>query len=284
MKNIFDFIFRHFTLLSFLLLQTAAIYMLTQASTSHQTFFSSKMNDATTKINERYYNMRGYFFLRETNEKLAQENARLLNLLGSNISAPDSSIRIVTDSVYKDSLNKYRKYNWLPAKVIGNTVSLQTNFLTLERGSLQGVKKGMAAISPEGIAGVVVEVSENTSKVMSLLHRNSRVSAMLKKDNNAGSIEWDGASPYFLLLRNVSKSAKVLKGDTVVTSTYSANFPPNQIVGRVAEINADPSSNFYTLKIRTAANFFTLQYVYLVENLRYQEQFDLEKSNSKNRE
>jgi rod shape-determining protein MreC len=284
LKNIFDFILRHFTLLSFLLLQTAAIYMLTQASTSHQTFFSSKMNDATTKINERYYNMRGYFFLRETNEKLAQENARLLNLLGSNIAAPDSSIRIVTDSVYKDSLNKFRKYNWLPAKVIGNTVSLQANFFTLERGSIQGVKKGMAAICPEGIVGVVIEVSENTSKVMSLLHRNSRVSAMLKKDNNAGSIEWDGASPYFLLLRNVSKSAKVLKGDTVVTSTYSANFPPNQIVGRVAEINADPSSNFYTLKIRTAANFFTLQYVYLVENLRYQEQFDLEKSNSKNRE
>ena len=284
MKNIFDFILRHFTLLSFLLLQTAAIYMLTQASTSHQTFFSSKMNDATSKINERYYNMRGYFFLRETNEKLAQENARLLNLLGSNIAAPDSSIRIVTDSVYKDSLNKFRKYNWLPAKVIGNTVSLQANFFTLERGSMQGVKKGMAAICPEGIVGVVIEVSENTSKVMSLLHRNSRVSAMLKKDNNAGSIEWDGASPYFLLLRNVSKSAKVLKGDTVVTSTYSANFPPNQIVGHVAEINADPSSNFYTLKIRTAANFFTLQYVYLVENLRYQEQFDLEKSNSKNRE
>lgn len=265
-------------------MQIAAIFMLTQASSSHQTFFSSKINDATSKINERYYNVRGYFFLRETNEKLAQENARLLNLLASNIAAPDSSIRVVIDSVYKDSLNKFRKYNWLPSKVIGNTVSLQTNFLTLERGSLQGVKKGMAAISQEGIVGVVVEVSENTSKVMSLLHRNSRVSAMLKKDNNAGSIEWDGASPYFLLLRNVSKSAKVVKGDTVVTSSYSANFPPNQMVGRVAEINADPSSNFYTLKIRTAANFFTLQYVYLVENLRYQEQFDLEKSNSKNRE
>jgi rod shape-determining protein MreC len=119
---------------------------------------------------------------------------------------------------------------------------------------------------------------------MSLLHRNSRVSAMLKKDNNAGSIEWDGASPYYLLLRNVSKGAKVVKGDTVVTSTYSANFPPYQVVGRVAEIEADPSSNFYTLKIKTAVNFFTVQYVYLVENLRYQEQFELENNNPKNRE
>jgi len=284
LKNIFDFIRRHFTLLSFLLLQIASIYMLTKASTSHQTFFSAKMNDATSKINERYYNMRSYFFLRETNKQLALENARLLNLLRSNISAPDSSMQIVTDSVYKDSLNKFRKYNWLPAKVIGNTVSLQTNFITLERGRLQGVKKGMAAVSPEGIVGVVVDVSDNTSKVMSLLHRNSKVSAMLKKDNNAGSIEWDGASPYYLLFRNVSKSAKVAKGDTVVTSTYSANFPPFQIVGRVAEIDADPSSNFYTLKVKTAVNFFTVQFVYLVENLRYQEQFDLENNNSKTRE
>jgi rod shape-determining protein MreC len=284
LKNIIDFILRHFTFLSFLLLQIASIYMLTKASTSHETFFSAKMGDAASKINERYYNMRGYFFLRETNEKLAQENARLHNLLGSNIAAPDASVRIVTDSVYKDSLNKFRKYNWLPAKVIGNTVSLQTNFLTLERGHLQGVKKGMAAISPEGIIGVVVEVSDNTSKVMSLLHRNSRVSAMLKKDNNAGSIEWDGASPYYLLLRNVSKGAKVAKGDTVVTSTYSANFPPYQIIGRVAEIDADPSSNFYTLKIKTAVNFFTVQFVYLVENMRYQEQFDLENHSPKRRE
>ncbi|MFZ9170752.1 MAG: rod shape-determining protein MreC [Sediminibacterium sp.] len=258
--------------------------MLTTSSISHQTFFSAKMSDATSEINEHYYNMRGYFFLRETNQKLALENARLLNLLRSNISVPDSSIQIVTDSVYKDSLNTYRKYSWFPARVIGNTVSLQTNFLTLERGRLQGVKKGMAAICPEGIVGVVVEVSDNTSKVMSLLHRNSRVSAMLKKDNNAGSIEWDGASPYYLLLRNVSKGAKVVKGDTVVTSTYSANFPPYQIVGRVAEIDADPSSNFYTLKIKTAVNFFTVQFVYLVENLRYQEQFDLENNNSKTRE
>jgi rod shape-determining protein MreC len=284
LKNIIDFILRHFTFLSFLLLQIASIYMLTKVSTSHETYFSAKMSDATSKINERYYNMRGYFFLSETNRQLAQENARLLNLLGTNISAPDSSVRVVTDSVYKDSLNKFRKYNWLPAKVIGNTVSLQTNFLTLERGHLQGVKKGMAAVSPEGIIGVVVEVSDNTSKVMSLLHRNSRVSAMLKKDNNAGSIEWDGASPYYLLLRNVSKGAKVVKGDTVVTSTYSANFPPYQIVGRVAEIEADPSSNFYTLKIKTAVNFFTVQFVYLVENLRYQEQFDLENNNPKIRE
>jgi rod shape-determining protein MreC len=128
---------------------------------------------------------------------------------------------------------------------------------------------------------VVVETSPDYSKVMSLLHRNSKVSAMLKKDNQTGSIEWDGSDAHFLVLRNVSKSAKVAKGDTVLTSTYSANFPSHLMVGTVAAIQADPSSNFYTLKIKTATNFFTVQWVDVIANKNYGAQTELENS-SKN--
>ncbi|TDO28936.1 rod shape-determining protein MreC [Sediminibacterium goheungense] len=276
MKNIFFFIRRYFTFLSFLLLQVVAIILLTRSSTTHEVFFSDATSELTGNLNKRYSNLRSYFSLGETNRQLAEENTRLKNLLASNNIAPDSSRINYTDTTVRDSSGRYRKFTWLPARVIGNTVTLQTNFLTLERGSNQGVKKGMAVVGPQGIVGVVVEISPNISKVMSLLHRNSRVSAMLKKDNNAGSIEWDGNDPSILILRNVSKSAKVVKGDTVVTSTYSANFPSNLMVGTVSSIVADPSSNFYTLKIKTATNFFTVQYVYLVENTRYTEQVQLE--------
>jgi rod shape-determining protein MreC len=276
LKNIFFFIRRYFTFLSFLLLQVVAIILLTRSSTTHEVFFSDATSELTGNLNKRYSNLRSYFSLAETNRQLAEENTRLKNLLASNNIAPDSSRINHTDTTVRDSSGRYRKFTWLPARVIGNTVTLQTNFLTLERGSNQGVKKGMAVVGPQGIVGVVVEVSQNISKVMSLLHRNSRVSAMLKKDNNAGSIEWDGNDPSILILRNVSKSAKVVKGDTVVTSTYSANFPSHLMVGTVSSIVADPSSNFYTLKIKTATNFFSVQYVYLVENTRYAEQVQLE--------
>jgi rod shape-determining protein MreC len=124
----------------------------------------------------------------------------------------------------------------------------------------------------------VVESTDNISKVMSLLHRNSKVSAMLKKDNAAGSIEWDGTDPHYLILKNVSKSSKIIKGDSVVTSNYSANFPSNLLIGTVASIIADPSSNFYTLKVRTATNFFTIQYVDVIGNSRYNEQLNIENS------
>ncbi|MFK5073221.1 rod shape-determining protein MreC, partial [Klebsiella pneumoniae] len=122
----------------------------------------------------------------------------------------------------------------------------------------------------------VVEVIDNYSKVMSLLHHNSKVSAMLKKDNSAGSIEWDGVDPSYLILRNVTKSAKITNGDSVVTSTYSANYPSHLLIGTVAGIIPDPSSNFYTLKVKTATNFFTIQFVNVIENTRFAERMQLE--------
>ena len=99
---------------------------------------------------------------------------------------------------------------------------------------------------------------------------------MLKKDAVVGSLEWNGADPEFLTLRNIPKSSVIKKGDSVLTSFYSANFPSQLMVGTVADIRSDSESNFYSLKVKTAVNFFNIQYVYLIENARYSEQITLE--------
>ena len=213
---------------------------------------------------------------------LALENARLRNELGSNYVPVSEGKKVIIDSLIKDSTGRFRKFTVLPARVVGNSYTLQTNFLTLERGSKDGVIKGMAVTGPEGIVGVVVEVSPGYCKVMSLIHRNSKVSAMLKRDQNTGSLEWDGTDPTYLTLKNVTKGAKVVKGDTVLTSNYSANFPPKMMIGTVAEISSESASNFYTLKIKSATNFFNIQYVYLIANARYVEQTQLESNTGKN--
>lgn len=253
--------------------------MLSNASKTHETYFSGITFEVTGYFNKHYANLQQYFQLKETNQRLAAENSRLRNALSGNFVSPDTTALHITDSTYRDTLGRNRKFIYLPAKVIGNSYTLQNNYLMLERGENQGIKKGMAVVGPDGIVGVVVDVSANHSKVMSLLHRNSKVSAMLKKDNTTGSIEWDGADPSLLILRNVSKSAKVVKGDTVLTSTYSANFPSHLMIGRVASITADPATNYYTLKIKTATNFFSIQDVDVIYNTRYNEQIELENRN-----
>jgi rod shape-determining protein MreC len=233
--------------------------------------------EATGWVDKQYNGVETYFRLKTENRKLVEENNALRNMLASNFSGSDTSRTFFVDSLIRDTTGKVRKFTWLPAKVINNSISSQTNYITLERGSAQGVKKGMAVVAPgNSIVGVVVSTSENYSVVMSVLHRNSKVSSMLKKDKNAGTLEWDGKDPLVLTLRNIPKSAKVVKGDTVLTSQYSSVFPYGLMVGTVAAIEADPSSNFFTLKIRPATNFSAIQYVYLVDNLLFAEQKQLE--------
>ena len=111
---------------------------------------------------------------------------------------------------------------------------------------------------------------------MSLLHRNSKVSSMLKKDSISGTVEWDGKDPDYITLRNIPKKVPVTKGDSVVTSSYSANFPSDIMVGVVNEISHDPDSNFLIIRLKTATNFYNLEYVNLVENVQWDEQRRLE--------
>jgi len=215
--------------------------MLSSYSKSHQTFFGNWNNAVAGTVNSKYNEWAYFFNLKATNAKLVAENVALRNELAQNFVAYDTSIKSGTLILRKDSLEKIRKFFYYPAKVVGNSFTLQKNYITIERGALQGVKKDMAVISPDGsIVGVVIEVNDNYSKIMSLLHRNSKVSAMLKKDRIAGSIEWDGMSPDILTLKNISKSAATKIGDSVLTSPDSASFPAQLMLGRVTKVVVYP--------------------------------------------
>lgn len=87
---------------------------------------------------------------------------------------------------------------------------------------------------------------------------------------------WDGVDPLYLSLTNIPKSATVAKGDSVLTSELSSIYPPDIMVGTIVEIVSDPSSNFFTIKLKTATNFSNVQYVYVVEDLQKEERIKLE--------
>lgn len=283
MKNIIGFIRQNFTFFTFLILQIVSLVMLSSYSKSHQTFFGGMTNQVIGDINTRYNNWSYFFRLKKTNTLLAAENVALRNQLAQNFIPFDTTKKLGTLILRKDSLEKTRKFYYYPAKVVGNTFTLQKNYITIERGGLQGVKKEMAAISPDGsIVGIVIEVNDNYSKIMSLLHRNSKVSAMLKRDKVAGTVEWDGSDPDILTLKNISKSAAPKIGDSVLTSPYSASFPAQLMLGRVTKVLVDPSSNFLTLELKSATNFYNLEFIYLVENKRMNEQLEIEKNKTPN--
>ncbi len=106
---------------------------------------------------------------------------------------------------------------------------------------------------------------------MSLLHRQSKVIAMLKKGSGLGEVTWDGKDPAYLQVSRIPKTVTVKKGDTVVTSPYSDKFPPGVAIGYVDEVKEDQETNTYLLRIRTAVDFNSIQHVFVVKNLLIEE-------------
>ena len=282
MRNIFLFIRRYFNFLFFLVLQIIALSFLVRYNKFHEAAFMGVANELTGRVSSKYSNVQYYFHLKKTNEARAAQNEQLLNELRSNYQGADSLSQIVVDTANKDTLGAYRRYVWRSARVVNNSVGLQNNYITIHRGEKQGVRQDMGVVSANGIVGMVVNTSENFAVVMSMLNRQSSVSAKLKNSREVGKVQWDGKSPNYLTMINIPKNIRVVQGDSIVTSGYSLSFPPDILIGTVSNVVDDRSSNFYTLIIKPATNFYNLEYVTVVDNLQKDEQRKLEDATRKN--
>ena len=271
MRNVFLFLKRYSVLIIFLVLQGLALSMLFSYNRFHQTTYGMFSNEVAGKLNKRVNKVESFFTLGEQNQALRKQNAALLSYLPSGSVSPDTSFLVVSDTVTVDSLKSYRQYQYFDAKIISNSVFLQQNYIVLHRGAVQGIVPNMAVVGTDGLIGTVISVSENMSIVMSLLHRQSKVIAVLKKGSGLGEVTWDGKDPRFLVLSKVPKTIVVKKGDTVVSSPYSDKFPPGIPIGYVEKIDQDQETNTYKLKIRTAVDFYAVQHAYIVKNLLQEE-------------
>lgn len=276
MRNIFLFIRRYRFFFTFLLLQVVSLWFLFNYNRFHRAKFLGIANEMTGRINSQYNKVEDFFALREENRRVHQMNDSLLNLLSRNFVRRDTGVQIIQDSVVYDTSGLYRRYYSRTATVVYNTINDQKNYIQINRGANQGIKDNMAVVSSDGsVVGVVVSVSANFSQVMSLLHVQNSVSATLKKTGEFGTAEWDGKDPRYLTLKRIPKTVEVKNGDTVLTSSVSYNFPPGYFVGTIAGIKLDNTTGMYLLKVKTAANFYSLQQVFVIENIERAEQIKL---------
>ncbi len=267
LRNIFLFIRRHFNLLLFLSLQIFSVYLIVTYNEYHHAVFSNTANNLTGGINSKYADIQQYFYLKKTNDSLLKANEFLYNKLKADFSLPDSLPRTYIDSIKIDSLTKYRKYSYMGAKVVSNSVTNQSNYIVIDIGKKNGIKEGMGVINPNNsIVGIVTEVTERYAVVMSLLHKDSHISGKLLKGGETGILTWNGVDPNYISISNISKSAKVVKGDTIISSGFSTAFPKGMYIGFVEALYKESGSNFYKIKFRSATNFNDLQYVYVIES------------------
>jgi rod shape-determining protein MreC len=169
-RNVFLFIRRYATFLLFLLLQGFSIYLIVHYNKYHNAIFSNTANQLTGKINTQVNKVEDYFALKKTNDSLLKANERLYNQLKADFKLPDSANKIVVDSIRIDSLLKYRRYNYMQATVVANSVSSQNNFIVLGRGQNQQVINGMCVVDiNHAIIGIITDVSSDYAVVMRIV-------------------------------------------------------------------------------------------------------------------
>lgn len=292
MRNLIIFFRRYFNFFLFLLLEVICLVLVFQRNNFQRAAYLSSANDISGKLYDKYSNVQYYFHLKSTNDSLVNENVRLHNALRGSFDSmvTTNGTKIDTIRQYSDDTirrvigTQIRRYEYFAAKVINNSINKPINYITIHRGSAQGIRPNMGVISSSGVVGVVRSVSENYSVVLSILSKSNSVSisARVGQGKEMGSVHWDGEDAGFATLKDVPKSARLHKGDTVVTSGYSALFPENIPIGYVENIAVgDKASTAYTIRIKLATNFYNLQYVYVIENLLKDEQQRLEDSTYK---
>lgn len=218
-----------------------------------------------------------YFGLKTMNDSLLRENLRLrseLATLQTVDTLKDSTAQI--SFVGNDSLHKiqYASYKFLEARVINNSVNAANNFITINRGYNQGVRKNMAVLSGSGVVGEVIHVSANFSSILSILNVKRKISAQLQ-DGTTGFVSWESTIPDQLILEDISKEVKIYKGDSIFTTNYSL-FPANMLIGTVWKRKVNKKTNEQILYLKSATNFRNLQYVYVVDDKKMAERKQLE--------
>jgi rod shape-determining protein MreC len=271
MRNLFLFIWKNNFFFLFILLEVAAFYLIIRHNKFQNTGFFNSSNALTGTIYRSYDNITDYLNLKKANELLAEENARLLSESAGAFVDTNTQIAVIED-------NFKRKFEYREAKVINNTINRRNNFITLDRGSAHGIETGMGVIAPDGVVGIVNQVSENFCTVISLLHKNTRISSKLKSSGYLGPVSWEGGDPSEGSLDDIPKHAKLAIGDTIVTSGASGTFPEGIMVGTIADFTLKDGDNFYRIKLNLATDFGKLSYVYVVNNLMAKELKELELS------
>lgn len=272
MRNLITFIWKNYFFFMFLLLEVLCIYLVVQNNYFQRASFVNSSNDMSAKILKTSADVEEYFFLKTENEKLAKENAELRSRSLASFAMVVDNKFLVNDTTYR------QKYTYTTSKVVNNSTSRRNNFLTLDKGTNNGIRNNMAVITSTGVVGQVKDVSENFCTVMSLLNSKTTISSKIKKDGSYGPLTWEGDDFRFATLHDIPTHVRLVKGDSIVTSAYSLTFPENIMIGTVESFERKSGEYFYTVQVRLSTEFKKLSHVYIVNNLLKQEQEELEKS------
>ncbi len=270
MQAIIRFILNRRAFFTWLFLSIMSIILIVEGSNYHNSGFNNSANTTQGNFYKKINSAKEYLALRQINDSLAHEIARLRSTL------PEAFYSDTTTIITKYDSTKKAQYTYTWAKVVNSTTEFRNNFITINKGWAQGIRPRSAVLNENGVVGVVKDVSQHYSTIISLLNKKTKLSVRHKRSGTLGNITWDGHNYIYASLNDIPSHVKLFKGDSLITSSFSAIYPDNILVGWITDIDLPDGSSMYTIKIRLAADMKRLSYVFVINNLMQSERDSLE--------
>lgn len=274
MRNLLEFLAKYNHWFVFLILEVVSMVLLFQYNSYQGSAWFSSANAVTGKLYEWDANVETFFSLTKVNQELTQRNAYLEQEVQK---LSDSLVSVTRDSsiYHRDQFALLRNYRLIPAKVVANSVDKPGNLMTIDKGSADGIHKDMGVISGTGVVGIVYLVAEHYAIVIPVLNTKSNISCMIQNRGYFGYLRWKGGVSDLAYLEEVPRHAHFKLGDYVVTSGYSAVFPPGVRVGRILHVFNSADGLSYRVQLRLSTDFARLRDVCVIDDAAMKERLEI---------
>lgn len=274
MRNLLEFLAKYNHWFVFLILEVVSMVLLFQYNSYQGSAWFSSANAVTGKLYEWDANVETFFSLTKVNQELTQRNAYLEQEVQK---LSDSLVCVTKDSsiYHRDQFALLRNYRLIPAKVVANSIDKPGNLMTIDKGSADGIHKDMGVISGTGVVGIVYLVAEHYAIVIPVLNTKSNISCMIQNRGYFGYLRWKGGVSDLAYLEEVPRHAHFKLGDYVVTSGYSAVFPPGVRVGRILHVFNSADGLSYRVQLRLSTDFARLRDVCVIDDAAMKERLEI---------
>ena len=274
MRNLLEFLAKYNHWFVFLILEVVSMVLLFQYNSYQGSAWFSSANAVTGKLYEWDANVETFFSLTKVNQELTQRNAYLEQEVQK---LSDSLVSVIKDSsiYHRDQFALLRNYRLIPAKVVANSIDKPGNLMTIDKGSADGIHKDMGVISGTGVVGIVYLVAEHYAIVIPVLNTKSNISCMIQNRGYFGYLRWKGGVSDLAYLEEVPRHAHFKLGDYVVTSGYSAVFPPGVRVGRILHVFNSADGLSYRVQLRLSTDFARLRDVCVIDDTAMKERLEI---------
>ncbi len=280
MNNLIEFFKKAFHIIILAVLLILSLVMLGKSLSFNEHQLAKFVQSIVGPIQKTGADMIHKLKLGPENESLVQQNIALMREKESMFITKEDTV--MTKMSETDSLHtqQERMYDYTYAHITFRTTDKAFNYLIIDKGSNDGIDKDMGVLSPDGVAGVVTDVSKNFATVRPILHPESRISAVVQPAKQNGTVVWGDNDPRIAFLEDIPQHSEINIGDSVFTNGYSNIFPAGLLIGTVKEVQIGKNASFLTIKINLATKYTDIYTVYLIKNL-YKSEIDTLKANFK---